>query len=172
MLITLLLLRLHRLQELRKLNNFHLVMAFLVAFNNRLSYRLSDLRLFALNFVVYIVSAISRLKWTFAKLPKKIAQMSSDIEVLVVAVVLVSVLPSRFHNPTYISFNHSRRVSAIEQTMMSMEGAYKRYRAALDDCTSASIPYMYARSFIHIHSSSSSLCVCFSYFVLRLAACI
>jgi hypothetical protein len=47
--------------ELRKLNNFHLVMAFLVAFNN---------------------SAISRLKWTFAKLPKKVLAMLREIESL------------------------------------------------------------------------------------------
>jgi hypothetical protein len=45
--------------ELRKLNNFHLVMAFLVAFNN---------------------SAISRLKWTFTKLPKKVLAMLREIE--------------------------------------------------------------------------------------------
>ncbi len=47
--------------ELRKLNNYHLAMAFLVAFNN---------------------SAISRLKWTFAKLPKKVTQMLRDVETL------------------------------------------------------------------------------------------
>lgn len=73
-------------QELRKLNNFHLLMAFLVAFNN---------------------SAISRLKWTFAKLPKKSATLIAEIE-----------------------------------TLMSMEGAYKRYRAALDEVSSAAIPYV------------------------------
>eukprot|EP01108_Squamamoeba_japonica_P002576 TRINITY_DN2248_c0_g2_i1.p1 TRINITY_DN2248_c0_g2~~TRINITY_DN2248_c0_g2_i1.p1 ORF type:complete len:196 (+),score=52.23 TRINITY_DN2248_c0_g2_i1:1-588(+) len=72
--------------ELRKLNNFHLVMAFLVALNN---------------------SAISRLKWTFAKLPKKTAEKWKDIEKL-----------------------------------MSMEGSYKVYRAALAEVDTPCIPYV------------------------------
>jgi len=101
----------HTAEELRDLGNYHLLQAFIAGFSN---------------------SAVSRLQWTKARLPKVLSPSSI----------------SGVHSDDTRSLALQNSALALQELegLMSMNYSFKNYRTRIANANPPLIPYMYPSS--------------------------